>query len=344
MSEASSGQVVRGPTNSGDDASRGQLDLFSPFFDAELALLHRESNEIVNLDTDIVPIDSLFKVRYLLPEDDPDRLFKRAIIEEEEVDEDMLCVDREVKKVKTVNFKLPFEAIAASFQEGPMSVLRLSLNKNVAVKVRRSKDSFAWCYGKLVAFDRHMNMLLSNGEEQRYIPQLAIVSARRKHLKDKLEYFFMNFGTQQMKGLSPREEAEMTLVQFGTNEIDMWRHLHDTYGLTQRVQAILANTEKDPARILLKWAGNEHELLARLEAKSQNRPPPRPSQIAEWVKLPSEKYPGYWFYTNTRTGETRWEAPEGVVFRQVVERVLERKPFQNLIIRGDVVAVFSRKS
>jgi hypothetical protein len=113
-------------------------------------------------------------------------------------------------------------------------------------------------------------------------------------------------------------------------------------GITRRVQSLLKPEQKVQG-VLRRWRGNERELLQRLEAKAAGAPAPQPSQVAEWVQLPSETYPGHYFYRNTRTGGTTWEAPEGVSFCRVVEKAFVRKPFKQLVIRGDCITLVSKR-
>lgn len=65
--------------------------------------------------------------------------------------------------------KLP-DVIQKMNNQGPLSILYLSIKKQIKVLIRRKKlcpfhERFAWLTGELVAFDKHFNIILKNSLE-----------------------------------------------------------------------------------------------------------------------------------------------------------------------------------
>ena len=246
-------------------------------------------------------------------------------------------------KPKSEKFQLPFASMASSYVEGPLNLLRISLDQMIRVKVRRRKGETSWCTGTLMGYDRHFNILLARGEESYVVKEDLLISARRKALKDKIMLFLQDFATGTLAVNQPIDQmAEMLMVRFGSDHHALWRHLHGEYGVTNRVRQLESN--RDVELLLFKWRGNELELIRRLEAKAASQPAPSTVTIAEWVRMASEKYPGSFFYFNNRTKESHWEPPAGVTFRKIKAAVTRKRPFEHLIVRGDTIMLVSSKA
>ena len=334
-----------------EEVDQGRYDVFSPSLDPSLVLLWASEDQVINLDRNERPLDSLYKARYILPEGDPDRLVKRTreeVSEDDDDDEDasgnvrttvlnvpLALPGKSVSQSKASKPRAegPFESIAAGFAEGPMSVLKESLNRVVRVKVRRRAGVTSWCTGRLLGFDRHFNLLLMNVTERYSVKEEIWVSARPKTQKDKLVQFLQVFDASSDEDYE--QKVERLIVEFGSNESGMWKHLQEKHGIRARVEALEKVRNVDA--LLKRWSGHERQLLMHLEARARGDQKPSPAKSALWVRLPSEKYPGHFFYTNNHSGESVWEAPAGVSFRSVLAFVPRVKPFPQMIVRGDAV-------
>jgi small nuclear ribonucleoprotein (snRNP)-like protein len=310
-----------------------QLDLFSPFFDAYLALIQAPQELILNLSDKVLALDNLYKARYLLPENDPDRLQVKAR-DDVAISFSGVATDKPKPQVR---YQAPFAAIASSFSEGPLALLKNSLNKEIRVSVRRRGGVNSWCSGRLLAFDRHLNIILVNANERYSVKEEHFVSKRRKQLNERLIAFLEAFD----KGGNAKQKSEEYLTRFGSDEDALWSHLHESYGVIAKVEDL---EKRDVRSLVLRRAGHEVELINQLQARAHGLPMPTPLQSAEWVRLPSQQYEGNYYFRNNLTGESVWESPEGVSFRRVYVSAHREKAFKQLMIRGDSVSVISVKS
>lgn len=190
--------------------------------------------------------------------------------------------------------------------------------------------------GKLLGFDRHMNIFLSQVYVERKIKEVVMVSKREKLLKLKVGKFLGDFD----KNRSTSVEAIFIRYPTPDQETALWKHLYLTFKVLDRVAGLMKH-EQGVFEMLQRHAGYELELIRRLEAKALKKPIPGPKETAEWVRLPSAKHPGVFFYRNNVTQAKVWEAPVGVEFRQVVVEGVRLEAYDQIVLRGDVVIAVS---
>ena len=333
-------------------AARGgdpRLDVASPQFDAWLALT-ADASSVVGLVRDVLPLDNLERARHLLPVDDPDYVPVVAPPPHSSRATHPQTQPHSLPQAPTTE-KNPIEAVAASFERGPLSVLRKAVNQRVRVCVRRAHGRVAWCSGTRGGFDRHLNLLLRDGEESREAREAAYVSKRFRGeaLRDRVERFLRDFPDVQLDAAAADDEANETVESLcagSRSEDEVWRLLHARAGLPDKVLASMRRRREDSSlddalALLRRRAGHEAALLAQLRAKDENKPLPSPAETADWVMLPSEKHVGRFFFHETRTGKSVWVAPPGVSFRRVEVRVRRVEPFARMLVRGSRVVLVS---
>jgi len=141
-----------------------EIDFESEMFDPVRAL-QQSGLEIPVKDAPCY--DNLSKCRSLLPEED-------AYFNDKVTIGELHDPVKEAEKRKLSSSK-PFapvlDVVASCFSNGPMSVLyRSYMNKsNVRIRTRAIDGDRGTIVGKLEAFDKHMNMILRNAEEEFFV-------------------------------------------------------------------------------------------------------------------------------------------------------------------------------
>jgi small nuclear ribonucleoprotein (snRNP)-like protein len=166
--------------------NNGVIDLLSPDF-GPCAVLSASSAEIyrINPFLDQSPVlDNIDKFRTLLPSCDP--LRREPIVRTKKVGDSA----QSANKVDQMRKKIPvFTAMAAKYEKsGPLSLLH-SIHierKKVKVMVRYVDCIRGTLTGYLIAFDKHMNMLLRDVDEV-YTSRVTKLFEGEGHSKSELE-------------------------------------------------------------------------------------------------------------------------------------------------------------
>jgi small nuclear ribonucleoprotein (snRNP)-like protein len=336
-------------TNTLNESTDPRLHLCSPLFDPLLALNIQQISFIQGLDNNILPLDNLVQARRLLPVEDPDYMLP-AISSTPTT----TTTTNKPNKYNTPKFINPLLDIAQSFERkqkrstaaptGPFDLLRTSLGKRVKVLINRDRHEFGSCIGILSGFDRHWNLILDDGVETYSTYEFITVSKRSHDLRTNVARFYKDFN------INPTwvgGDVDSIIQQYSSTS-ELWKMLHNkTPNLRQVIFDLLyqrnqATTWNDVDSLLARRAGHERVLILQLRAGNENNNNTSsltPVSTAEWVKLPSEKHPGHFFYLNNETNTSVWEPPAGVEFRQIRSRnKIERKrPFRKMLVRGAIV-------
>lgn len=181
------------------EAGSGVVDFLSPDFDPIQALNRASPAEIARANPwmeDISPktiLDNLGKCAALLPAEDP--LHKETSIQRvaqlPKQPASTAAVSTNLKRPRT-NKALadphPFDVIASYLDSGPHSLLHRLRNerKRVRVVVRYVNMIRGTITGSLLAFDKHMNMILRDVEEV-YSPRITDENHEKSNLELELE-------------------------------------------------------------------------------------------------------------------------------------------------------------
>jgi len=181
-----------------------------------------------------------------------------------------------------------------------------------------------------------MNLFLADVKMETKIMEYILVSKRKRLFRDRVEKFLRDFDSDKTTSFADLIER----FQGNDREQNIWKHLHATFNVFSRV-ARLMNHEDGIYDMLLRHSGHELELIERLEAKEHGGVRKSARDSAEWVRLPSLKHPGNYFYRNNRSKVMMWEPPAGVEFRQVLVSGSRIDSFEQVLVRGDVVILVS---
>jgi len=158
-----------------------EVDFFSELFDP-LRALH-ELKELPPSLPKVKPFDNLSRCRFLLPHGDPnyapskpkikvDENIPKYELETKEIDKKRILIKRELreerKKQEQQQPKLTvLGEITSKCSSGPMSLLKVCMEQKcrVRVAIRRVAEIRGYCTGLLRAYDKHVNLVLSNVEE-----------------------------------------------------------------------------------------------------------------------------------------------------------------------------------
>ncbi len=182
------------------ETESGVVDFLSSAFDPSAALTRASRDDVYRANpwmegTSI--LDNLGKCTTLLPEDDPlhrsnDRRFQnrkttvQSLLPTKEASSTN-SKGNETRK-RTRNSSHPFDTIASHLDSGPHSLLlRLKeQRKRIKVVIRYVNMVRGTLSGTLIAFDKHMNMILKDVEEV-YSPRIANEDHSKSNLELELE-------------------------------------------------------------------------------------------------------------------------------------------------------------
>ncbi|PRW39383.1 U7 snRNA-associated Sm LSm11 [Chlorella sorokiniana] len=148
-----------------------QLDFFSRSFNPFLALA--TAGLLPPLPA-ARPLDSIYRCRFMLPDDHPDawREGQRPVKSKEAQE----AAQREKQRLSYLQQKAererlktsPLDLIAQRVREGPMLLLKRCYQERARVRVvtRHARGVRGTSEGTLVAFDKYMNLVLRDVEEQ----------------------------------------------------------------------------------------------------------------------------------------------------------------------------------
>eukprot|EP01114_Cavostelium_apophysatum_P003458 TRINITY_DN13355_c0_g1_i1.p1 TRINITY_DN13355_c0_g1~~TRINITY_DN13355_c0_g1_i1.p1 ORF type:complete len:296 (-),score=24.68 TRINITY_DN13355_c0_g1_i1:212-1099(-) len=175
------------------------LDFFSESFNPLKALY--ELKTIPSTLPKVKPFDFLSKCKFLLPPNDPNFIplkakKKEAVLTETErtikdIDQKRAQVRKqflkEKKQQEQESYKPALQVMTEKFSEGPLSLLKRCMEEKcrIRVAIRRVNTIRGYCVGNLQAFDKHMNMVLRNVEEDYEIHEFANETSTKKELVKK---------------------------------------------------------------------------------------------------------------------------------------------------------------
>ena len=267
------------------------------------------------LPLDVFPLENLARARALLPEWHPDHVRPRASggppSGAASVRAEISSMLREERARTKAAYVCPLDALVGTFTAGPLGALRAMCEgkERVRVTTRRVDGVRGTVTGMLRAFDRHWNLLLLDAEEEFRIVEYAEVSAdgSARPLQGRVARFMSVYCPDKVAN------GGAIAAKYRGNEGELWAFLQQKYGLLARVQTAVGTPDKAREQ-LSRYAGREPVLMAKLgiaelrekEAKFGNaarRDLDDDDDVAraEWIRKPSEKYPGRFFYYNTRT-------------------------------------------
>ncbi len=309
----------REPVARGGPAIAARLDIRSAEFDATAALV-----EGAVLPLDVFPLENLARARALLPEWHPDHMRPRSSggppSSAASMRAEISTMLREERARTKAAYVCPLDALIATFNAGPLGALRVmcEAKERVRVTTRRVDGVRGTVTGILRAFDRHWNLLLLDAEEEFRIVEYAEVSSdgSARPLQGRVARFMAVYCPDKVAN------SEAIAAKYRGNEGELWAFLQQKYGLLSRVQAAVGAPDKAREQ-LMRYAGREPVLMAKLgiaeprekdakfgNAASRELDDDEDVARAEWIKKPSEKYPGRFFYYNTRTRK-RYDRPTG---------------------------------
>ena len=137
------------------------LDVYSECFDPTKAL----RSPFIDLPHPDIPIfDGIHKLRVLLPPDHPD-FEGRVLLKKKTVVRSQTAKLRD-EALKAMGPSLP-ERLASKYSTGPLSLLRSCMVENARVRIwmRRLAGLKGTVTGYILAFDKHMNIVLSDVDE-----------------------------------------------------------------------------------------------------------------------------------------------------------------------------------
>ena len=162
------------------------LDIYSTEFDPNTAL-----------NAAVIPLpypnenslDRLYKFRRLLPESHPDfnaNVNLGKINKSEKARQKIEKKKEEMKNKKKESF---IDTISNSFEKGPLSILKRCFleQRRVKIWIRRINGIKGTCEGYLEAFDRHLNVVLSDvNEDFSMFDRYELVPSSGKRLRKKV--------------------------------------------------------------------------------------------------------------------------------------------------------------
>ena len=148
-------------------------------FDALYALTHVAEAKKYLPRPRVRPLDNISKCRVLLPEFDPNyfhiKLDDRqkaaaANARAKQLKENRIKADELAKRAPTSLRGLP-DRLATHFTKGPMNLLRLCYmeKRKVCVQVRYNHNTQGTLVGYIKAFDKHMNLVMSDCIENKSV-------------------------------------------------------------------------------------------------------------------------------------------------------------------------------
>ncbi len=298
------------PYRAGAGAAAARLDIRSAEFDAAAALV-----EGAVLPLDVFPLENLARARALLPEWHPDHVRPRASGGPPSaaafVRAEISSMLREERARTKAAYVCPLDALVYTFTAGPLGALRAMCEgkERVRVTTRRVDGVRGTVNGMLRAFDRHWNLLLLDAEEEFRIVEFAEVSAdgSARPLQGRVARFMAVYCPDKVAN------SGAIAAKYRGNEGELWAFLQQKYGLLARVQTAVGTLDKAREQ-LSRYAGREPVLMAKLGIAEQREKEAKFGNAAsrdldddddvaraEWIRKPSEKYPGRFFYYNTRT-------------------------------------------
>ena len=147
------------------------LNFSGAYFDPLYALTHFESAKQYLPRPRVRPLDNISKCRVLLPVSDPNYLHIQLNDKEKgaQANERAKKLRETRKREDDIARKAPNslrglpDRLASNFARGPMSLLRRCYMERRKVNVHfRRQHSFGILIGYVLAFDKHMNMVLSD--------------------------------------------------------------------------------------------------------------------------------------------------------------------------------------
>uniref|UniRef100_A0A7S2S2Q6 WW domain-containing protein n=1 Tax=Mucochytrium quahogii TaxID=96639 RepID=A0A7S2S2Q6_9STRA len=336
-----------------------RFDIRSRLFDPEQALKHPSN---VRLPVECPPLDNLDKARVLLPpthkEHFASTLKNEKLVALRVARAEKLREERKKQRERDA-FVNPLDTIVASFQKGPHVLLREIVESKGRVKVvtRRIDGVRGTLVGYLKAFDKQLNLLLYDVDEEYKCLEYAYVSedGRRITVEDRLRSFFEVYNPSKAKN------ADAIATKYRGKDKELWLFLHKKYKLLERVVADLTTgsmsarqTEEKARTMLYTYAGREYVLMRKLgianQVELQVRCGNEVSKLhgneiavqAEWIRRESTKFPGKFFFFNTLTKKSLWSAPEGVAFKTIKYLVQRKRHLPKTLLRGDCVITCSR--
>mmetsp|Transcript_14633 Transcript_14633/g.27424 ORF Transcript_14633/g.27424 Transcript_14633/m.27424 type:complete len:386 (+) Transcript_14633:221-1378(+) len=150
-----------------NEIGSGDVNTLSSNFDP-LAMLNASNDTVYEanpwMKDSTMILDNLEKFATYLPEGDPLRKKRRDLLAQKRSGNDasasLMSATR--KRQKSTH---PFEEVAQHLNSGPISVLHKLQKKRVRIVIRYVNAIRGTLTGTLVAFDKHMNMLLRDVEE-----------------------------------------------------------------------------------------------------------------------------------------------------------------------------------
>ena len=146
------------------ELNSGDLDFLSDCLDPEAALLQASERDIQEVNpwvSDCPLLDTVSKFCFELPRDDP---LHREPIVRKRPPPSAASVEAANKKPKIPSL---FASVADNFQKGPLSFFyKMQLQRQrVRVMIRYVNGIRGTITGTLIAFDKHMNLILRDAEE-----------------------------------------------------------------------------------------------------------------------------------------------------------------------------------
>jgi len=340
-----------------------RVDVRSARFDPRFAL----SSTDVALPIQVFPLQNMYAARSLLPTNHPDYLARRImdptrILEDKDIarrmarNESIRDERRNKRNVISINPLIP---LMNGVTSEPFSMLRQAVNDTSLVKVyiRRIDGVRGTCTGYVKAFDRTLNLLMFDIDEEYTCYEYKYVSSDgyKSDTAHKVEKFLKVYNPEKADNATPIS------IKYRGKEKQLWEFMHDKYGLTERVSAHLDTGSLTPDELktkaqtmLYSYAGKESILMVRLGIANENenrlvtdnqRDSSDCNQVvihAEWVRTESAKHAGRFFYFNTVTNNTSWKPPENIKFKTLKYLVKRRRHLNQTLIRGDCVIMCSK--
>lgn len=366
MADASASTTSASTPAAAAAAPVAALDVRSALFDAEAALLERNAASVrASLPQHVFPLANLGQARRLLPRGhrhhEGRRIVDRAQLpgeaERRAEAERMRVEKRQLQQARTA-FDNPLDALVRSFERGPLRMLRDAAEAKTKVRVvtRRPRGVRGTCEGFVRSFDKFMNLLLLDVDEEYTTMEYACVSSDgwKSNLEHQVKAFLHTYCPEKSGNLAA------IVAKYGGQDGDraLWQHLHTKYGLLARVAAGLAvgaggdvqeTLELRARERLFVYRGREHVLMRKmgianekeLAVRCGNEPNKRHDEPvavhATWVRRESAKHKGRFFYFNTVTKQSVWGAPEGVTFKLVKHLAHHKRHLSQVLLRGDCV-------